>query len=490
MAAEVRNKSYIEYEIPYTQQEAMAESKRCLQCTCEAIGYCDLRRQGIEYGTTLKTLEPTRTGVLSFRSVTENRFTGTNHDYIRDDSHAFILREPSRCIDCGRCANVCKEVVGAACYDFMRTGFDTLVTTPLDMSLNTTPCVSCGRCAETCPTGALMPKPRVLEKYEVDESRCILCGICVDACPYDALRCGPDFELAHESRAEPMIDLLAISAIDRDTEMSYVRTERDWLARAQAEGRDVPAGPPAADAAGRASAATATAPRRTATTRTGGGGTTATPTRSSRPPSRMEPAADRSRSSTGLGRPALPDPGRASCSARALIVVLGRNIVRSGLFMVLCVRGPRRHLRAAWARTLVAAAQVLIYIGAISVLILFAIMLTQTKAGPGAARLPPPGVGRGHRGGRAGRCCSSSPSSTRTWPLAVPRAHRAERHATWRCCSSRTTCFAFEVVSLLLLAAVIGGVFLAKREDATPIRRTRRRARDAVDAGQPRRRSA
>ena len=178
----------------------MRESARCLQCTCEAIGYCDLRRQGIEYGTTLRTLDPARNG-LSVRSVSENRFTGINHDYMRDDSHAFILREPSRCIDCGRCANVCKEVVGAACYDFMRTGFDTLVTTPLDMSLNTTPCVSCGRCAETCPTGALMPKPRVLEKYDVDESRCILCGICVDACPYDALRCGPDFELAHESRA-------------------------------------------------------------------------------------------------------------------------------------------------------------------------------------------------------------------------------------------------------------------------------------------------
>jgi formate hydrogenlyase subunit 6/NADH:ubiquinone oxidoreductase subunit I len=108
------------------------------------------------------------------------------------------------------------------------------------MSLNTTPCVSCGRCAETCPTGALMPKPRILEKYEVDESRCILCGICVDACPYDALRCGPEFELAHESREEPMIDLMAISAMERDTEISYVRRERDWLAQAQGDGRDVP----------------------------------------------------------------------------------------------------------------------------------------------------------------------------------------------------------------------------------------------------------
>ncbi len=242
LPAEERNASYVEYEIPYSRTEAVAESTRCLQCTCEAIGYCDLRRLGIEYGTTLKTLEPQYHAGAGYRSVTENRFSGLNHDYIRDDSHAFILREPSRCIDCGRCAQVCSEVVGAACYDFMRIGFDTLVTTPLDMSLNDTPCVSCGRCAETCPTGALMPKPRLLEKFEVDESRCILCGICVDACPYDALRHGPDFELAHASREEPMIDLIAIAALDRETEMTYIRRERDWAQRAIAEGRLVTAG--------------------------------------------------------------------------------------------------------------------------------------------------------------------------------------------------------------------------------------------------------
>ncbi|HVL54046.1 MAG TPA: FAD-dependent oxidoreductase [Vitreimonas sp.] len=237
MEPEVRNRSYVEYEIPYSREEGMAESTRCLQCTCEAIGFCDLRRLGIEYGTTLKTLEPQHHQGAGYRSVTENRFTGLNHDYIRDDSHAFILREPSRCIDCGRCANVCAEVVGAACYDFMRIGFDTLVTTPLDMSLNDTPCVSCGRCAETCPTGALMPKPRILQKYEVDESRCILCGICVDACPYDALRHGADVELSHSSREEPMIDLIAISQVERETEVSYIGRERDWLERARAEGR-------------------------------------------------------------------------------------------------------------------------------------------------------------------------------------------------------------------------------------------------------------
>jgi len=237
LPAKERSKTYEEYEISYTAAEVMAESTRCLQCTCEALGNCDLRRLGIEYGTTLQTLEPGNDQGAGFRSVSENRFTGANHDYIRDDSHAFILREPSRCIDCGRCAAVCAEVVGAACYDFMRTGFDTLVTTPLDMSLNDTPCVSCGRCAETCPTGALMPKPRVLEKYDVDESRCILCGICVDACPYDALRGGQDNELAHTDRSDPQIDLIGLAAIDRETEVTYIRRERDWMAHALAEGR-------------------------------------------------------------------------------------------------------------------------------------------------------------------------------------------------------------------------------------------------------------
>jgi ferredoxin len=84
-----------------------------------------------------------------------------------------------------------------------------------------------------------MPKPRVLEKYEVDESRCILCGICVDACPYDALRDGGDFELSHTSRADPMVDLIALAAVDMETEMTYIRREADWAERAAAAGRAV-----------------------------------------------------------------------------------------------------------------------------------------------------------------------------------------------------------------------------------------------------------
>src|SRR4029077_5336330 len=58
LEAEERNHSYIEYELPYTHEEAIAEATRCPKCPCEAIGFCALRRLGIEYGTTLETLEP------------------------------------------------------------------------------------------------------------------------------------------------------------------------------------------------------------------------------------------------------------------------------------------------------------------------------------------------------------------------------------------------------------------------------------------------
>jgi hypothetical protein len=64
----------------------------------------------------------------------------------------------------------------------------------------------------------------------------------VDACPYDALRDGADFELAHASRQEPTIDLMALAEIDRETEMTYIRRERDWLERALADGRVVDPG--------------------------------------------------------------------------------------------------------------------------------------------------------------------------------------------------------------------------------------------------------
>ena len=65
----------------------------------------------------------------------------------------------------------------------------------------------------------------------------------------------------------------------------------------------------------------------------------------------------------------------------ALLVVTLRDIIRCGLAMMVSFAA-LAGLYVLLGAPLVAAAQVLVYIGAISVLILFAIMLTQTKAGP------------------------------------------------------------------------------------------------------------
>jgi NADH:ubiquinone oxidoreductase subunit 6 (subunit J) len=144
----------------------------------------------------------------------------------------------------------------------------------------------------------------------------------------------------------------------------------------------------------------------------------------------------------------------------ALLVVTMKDIIRCGLAMIVCF-GALAGLYVLAGATVVAAAQVLVYIGAISVLVLFAIMLTQTKAAP-----------------------STLVFQTQAFPAAIAAAVLAVLIAItiastdWPDVGARIatpvhdlamTLFqdyllAFEVVSVLLLAAVIGGVFLAKRE--------------------------
>ena len=65
----------------------------------------------------------------------------------------------------------------------------------------------------------------------------------------------------------------------------------------------------------------------------------------------------------------------------ALLVVTMRDIIRCGLAMIVCF-GSLAGVYVIIGAPLLAAAQVIVYIGAISVLILFAIMLTQTKDAP------------------------------------------------------------------------------------------------------------
>ena len=78
----------------------------------------------------------------------------TRHHYI-DFSSPSIVRDPDKCILCGRCVRVCEEVQGVSAIDFTHRGFDTMVLPAFNKDLSETTCVNCGQCVLACPVGAL-----------------------------------------------------------------------------------------------------------------------------------------------------------------------------------------------------------------------------------------------------------------------------------------------------------------------------------------------
>jgi NADPH-dependent glutamate synthase beta subunit-like oxidoreductase/formate hydrogenlyase subunit 6/NADH:ubiquinone oxidoreductase subunit I len=190
---EDRRRNFSLIELGYLQEQAERESARCLQCACPAAGQCDLQKYSIEHG------------------LADNRFhdgePSDYHDYEIDMSHSFILRDPNKCINCTQCVRVCHDVIGPDCYGMFGKGFDTIVSTPFNVSLHDTDCVSCGACVQVCPTGSLMMAERVLKRYAFALDRCIFCGDCVEVCPHGALGETPNFELSFFNRFGPDVTL-------------------------------------------------------------------------------------------------------------------------------------------------------------------------------------------------------------------------------------------------------------------------------------------
>jgi NADH:ubiquinone oxidoreductase subunit 6 (subunit J) len=151
--------------------------------------------------------------------------------------------------------------------------------------------------------------------------------------------------------------------------------------------------------------------------------------------------------------------------AAAIFVVIGRDIVRAGLALIVTFAALAGIYVLAGA-VIVAAAQVLIYIGAISVLILFAIMLTQTKAGPAELVF--------HRQAWAGALAAFGVAFllivsviNTDWPLRVgERLWTSTTDVALLLFSDALYVMALQIIAVMLTAAVVGGVFLAKREEA------------------------
>ncbi|OHD17794.1 MAG: ferredoxin [Spirochaetes bacterium GWB1_59_5] len=74
-----------------------------------------------------------------------------------------VMRDNDKCILCGRCVAVCREMQSVSAIDFVGRGVRSRVAPFLDKPLSESTCVSCGQCTVVCPTGALT------ERDETDE---------------------------------------------------------------------------------------------------------------------------------------------------------------------------------------------------------------------------------------------------------------------------------------------------------------------------------
>jgi NADH-quinone oxidoreductase subunit J len=148
-----------------------------------------------------------------------------------------------------------------------------------------------------------------------------------------------------------------------------------------------------------------------------------------------------------------------------LLVVTMRDIIRCGLAMIVCFCALAGLYVLARA-PLVAAAQVLVYIGAISVLILFAIMLTQTKDAPARLVFQTQALPAAVASIVLAVVVALAVGAT-DWAGSAEGGRRPVGTDEVARVLFDQYVLPFEVVSVLLLAAVIGGVFLAKREEGS-----------------------
>ena len=144
-----------------------------------------------------------------------------------------------------------------------------------------------------------------------------------------------------------------------------------------------------------------------------------------------------------------------------LAVVTLRNVIHSAVAMMICF-GSLAGMYALLGAPIIAAAQVLIYLGAISVLILFAIMLTQA----GDASLPAPF----HRQAPIAAVIALVVVGLVSWAVVTTPWHAASAALSVAIDSVGNLLFTdyalpFEIIGLLLLAAIIGAIFLARRPE-------------------------
>jgi iron-only hydrogenase group A len=112
---------------------------------CQRSGDCELSR------------------LATSMDVRGRRFGGGPKGHPVDVSSPAIVRDPNKCVLCGRCVTICHAEQGIGAIDYSGRGFSTLIKPGSDAGLDVSDCVFCGQCVRVCPTGALCEKSAIAE---------------------------------------------------------------------------------------------------------------------------------------------------------------------------------------------------------------------------------------------------------------------------------------------------------------------------------------
>jgi len=133
---EERKNTFKEVTNTFTEEEIRKEGERCLECSCSAVDDCYLKEHSETYQAGPEKIE------------------GAKKKFEEDIRHPEIIIDKNKCIKCGRCVKVCREVVNENLLGFVERGFDAHISTAMDKQLPLF-CKDCGECIEECPVGAL-----------------------------------------------------------------------------------------------------------------------------------------------------------------------------------------------------------------------------------------------------------------------------------------------------------------------------------------------
>jgi NADH-quinone oxidoreductase subunit G/NADP-reducing hydrogenase subunit HndD len=115
----------------------------CLYCARN--GKCDLANLARENG------------------IRDRVYRGERKRMEKDISSPAIVRDPEKCILCGKCVRTCEEIQGVSAIDFINRGSRSFVGTAFNEGMNVSSCINCGQCILACPTAALTERSYVQE---------------------------------------------------------------------------------------------------------------------------------------------------------------------------------------------------------------------------------------------------------------------------------------------------------------------------------------